>query len=161
MKKYIGTKIVNMQPMTRLAYNEFRGWKLPDDENGNDDGYLVEYCDGGAPNTPHYAGYVSWSHKAQAEAAYRQTDGMSFGLAIEALKKGYKVCRSGWNGKGMFLVFVSPSSYQVSGGICDTLAINPSNPDNASWIGMKTADNKFVPWLASQTDVLADDWMMI
>ncbi len=49
MKTYIGTKIINARPMTRLEYNEYRGWTLPQDENGEDWGYLVEYMDGGKP----------------------------------------------------------------------------------------------------------------
>ena len=103
MQLHIGTKQVTATPMTRLAYNEYRGWTLPADENGADDGYLVEYLDGGTPNHPGHAGYISWSPKAQFDAAYRPTTGMSFGLAIEALKAGKRVARAGWNGKGMWL----------------------------------------------------------
>lgn len=71
MKTYIGTKIINAQPMTRQAYNDFRGWELPKDENGDDPGFLVEYVDGGKANTPQYAGYVSWSPADVFERAYR------------------------------------------------------------------------------------------
>lgn len=103
MQKHIGTKVVNLLPMTRGEYNAFRGWELPSDENGSDDGYLVEYLDGGRPNTPHYAGYVSWSPKAQADAAYRSTSAMTFGDALIMLKAGHRVARAGWNGKGMWI----------------------------------------------------------
>ena len=47
MKKYIGKKEINAVHMNRLEYNNLRGWKLPEDENGTDEGYLVEYIDGG------------------------------------------------------------------------------------------------------------------
>lgn len=70
MKTYIGTKIINAEPMNRQAYNDLRGWVVPADENPTDDGYLVEYRDGGAPNVPGFKGYVSWSPKVQFEAAY-------------------------------------------------------------------------------------------
>lgn len=70
MKQFIGTKIINAIAMTRLAYNELRGWELPADENGDDEGYLVEYLDGGQANHPDYAGYISWSPKAVFEKAY-------------------------------------------------------------------------------------------
>ena len=161
MKKYIGTKLVRMKAMNRQEYYNFRGWTLPADEDGVDDGYMVEYLDGGKPNTPQYEGYVSWSPKAQAEAAYRQTDGMSFGLAIEALKKGQKVARAGWNGKGMFLFLVAGSTFQVSRP--PLLGIYPEGTtvNYCPHIDMKTADDKVVPWLASQTDVLADDWAIV
>jgi hypothetical protein len=56
--------------MSRLAYSDYRGLKLPADENGADEGYLVEYLDGGKPNHPDHAGYISWSPKVQHENAY-------------------------------------------------------------------------------------------
>lgn len=74
MKKYIGTKEINAIPMNRKEYNDFRGWELPSDENGADEGYLVEYVDGGKANTPQYAGYVSWSPKDVFEKAYKVAD---------------------------------------------------------------------------------------
>lgn len=160
MKTYIGTKIVNMKPMTRAEYNIFRGWELPSNENGDDAGYLVEYTDGGKPNTEQYAGYVSWSPKDQADAAYRETAGLTFGLAIEAMKKGVRVARAGWNGKGMWLVYspraVASVNIKAGAGVPEYTAI-----ETLPFIAMKTADSKFVPWLASQTDMLAEDWQIV
>ena len=69
-KTYIGTKVVHATPMNRREYNYFRGWDLPANENGADEGYLVEYADGGAGNVPGVTGYVSWSPKAVFEKAY-------------------------------------------------------------------------------------------
>ena len=70
MKQYTGTKVINAEPMTRGEYNRFRGWELPANEDGSDEGYLVEYTDGGKANTAAYAGYVSWSPKDVFERAY-------------------------------------------------------------------------------------------
>jgi hypothetical protein len=70
MNKYIGTKTVNATPMNRLDYNILRGWQLPADENGADEGYLVEYTDGGKANHPQFAGYISWSPKDMFERSY-------------------------------------------------------------------------------------------
>lgn len=67
---FIGSKIVTALAMTRLAYNEYRGWTLPSDENGEDEGYLVECTDGGTPNHQAHTGYISWSPKAQFDAGY-------------------------------------------------------------------------------------------
>lgn len=158
MKTYIGTKILRAEPMTRQQYNDFRGWRLPDDEDGADAGYLVEYLDGGKPNTKTHAGYVSWSPAAQFDAAYRKTGGLTFGLAVEALKSGKRVARAGWNGKGMFLFLVLGSVFKVSRP--PLLGIYPEGHEvtYCPHIDMKTADGKIVPWLASQTDVLAEDW---
>jgi len=82
MKHYIGIKEINAKPMNRLDYNNFRGWELPADENGDDEGYLVECIDSGKANTKEYKGYVSWSPEDVFERAYKPTDGMTFGLAI-------------------------------------------------------------------------------
>lgn len=167
MLSYIGTKIINAKPMTRAEYNTFRRWELPSDENGADEGYLVEYMDGGVPNTTDYEGYVSWSPKEQFENAYRETDGLPFGLAIEALKKGLRVARAGWNGKGMWLAY-SPG---VSDLPAEKFWAGP-NRDHAIQQGgtahvlpcitMKTATGEILMgWLASQSDMLADDWMIV
>jgi len=162
---YLGTKLINAEPMSRAAYNDFRGWELPADEDGTDEGYLVEYVDGGKPNTLAYTGYVSWSPKEQFEAAYRRTDGMNFGMAIEAMKMGYKVAREGWNDKHMFLVLVpGTENCQLKEGTPYEKAINTevtgqSRVSINPHIDMMTATGEFQPgWLASQTDMLADDW---
>lgn len=72
MKEYIGTKIISAKPMTRAEYNALRGWEVPADENPHDEGYLVEYSDGGKPNHPGFKGYISWSPKDIFERAYHQ-----------------------------------------------------------------------------------------
>lgn len=71
-KRYIGTKTVQAVPMSRLAYNTLRNWQLPADENGEDEGYLVECEDGGKPNMIGYAGYISWSPKDVFERTYKE-----------------------------------------------------------------------------------------
>lgn len=68
---YIGTKLIRAVPMNREEYNKLRGWKVPKDENPADGGYLVEYPDSES-NHKDFAGYVSWSPKAQFEAAYTE-----------------------------------------------------------------------------------------
>ena len=47
MQTFIGTKIIKARPMSRGDYNEYRSWAIPSDEVGTDEGYLVEYTDGG------------------------------------------------------------------------------------------------------------------
>lgn len=79
---------------------------------------------------------------------------MNFGQAIEALKQGKRVARAGWNGKGMYLLYVPPEKW----GIISEIGLDIPKENLSPWIGMKTADGKFVPWLASQTDMLAEDW---
>lgn len=81
---------------------------------------------------------------------------VGFGWALSQLQIGNKVTRKGWNGKGMFLVLIPADKwgfvedFDVAGADFGT-SLSP-------FIAMKTADNKAVPWLASQTDLLAEDW---
>ena len=175
MINYIGTKQVTAKPMTRQAYNDYRGWTLPADEDGTDEGYLVEYLDGGKPNHPAHAGYISWSPKAQFDAAYRPTTGMSFGLAIEALKLGKRVARAGWNGKGVWLSLSCGPGGDAAAGRREIAFEHFWSANNSEYarqnggsavvlpcITMKTATGEILMgWMASQTDMLADDWGVI
>lgn len=86
---------------------------------------------------------------------------VTFCDALVALKAGGRVCRSGWNGKGMWLKLVPGGEYELAPGVLDNKEENPCNPRLLPWIGMKTADGGFVPWLCSQTDMLAEDWMLL
>ena len=156
MSKFIRCHLVDAKPMTRGAYNKKRGWEMPANENPKDKGYLVKYPDG----------YVSWCPKAQFEAAGRPVDGMTFGMAIEAMKQGKKVARAGWNGKGMY-VWIMPGSTVKD---CKTItdphlkAIDEAEGE-IRFLGsvrMRTATGDVLTgWLASQTDMLSDDWVIV
>lgn len=159
-KLYIGTKLINATTMTRQEYNVLRGWSVPDDENPADEGYLVEYIDGGKANHPGFSGYISWSPKDIFDSAYRSTDRMTFGDALVMLKAGKLVCRAGWNGKDMWLYIVDGAS--LAKAFLYGFGEYIGEPTTVDSIAMKTADNKVVVgWLASQADMLADDWMVI
>ena len=166
MSTHIGTKIINAKPMTRQAYNDLRGWTVPSNENPADEGYLVEYLDGGTPNLAGFKGYVSWSPKDVFGRAYRPMNRMTFGDALVALKAGRRVAREGWNGKGMWLSLSAPGVRDVPAG--GFWSVN--NADHARSQGgtakvlpsitMKTATGEILMgWLASQTDMLAEDWV--
>lgn len=85
---------------------------------------------------------------------------LNFGQALEELKAGNKVARRGWNGKSMFLFLVPGSVFKVNRP--PLLGIYPEGTEitYCPHVDMKTADGKVVPWLASQSDVLADDWLV-
>lgn len=69
LQHYIGTKIVRATPMTYGAYKILRGSAATSDEAPEDPGYLVEHLDGGKPNHPDFAGYISWCPKGVFENA--------------------------------------------------------------------------------------------
>lgn len=85
----------------------------------------------------------------------------SFSEALTLIKEGKKVCREGWNGKGMFVFLVPGSTFQVNRP--PLLGIYPEGTTIRyhAHIDMRTADGQIVPWLASQTDILAEDWMIV
>lgn len=87
----------------------------------------------------------------------------SFGDAVEILKKGARVARAGWNGKGMFLYYVPENKYPASRNEHGTMigVFEDDMVPYGAYIAMKTAQNNVVPWLASQTDVLAEDWQIV
>ena len=171
MEKYIGVKLIKAMPMNRGEYCRYRGWQGPEDENKYNDGYLVEYLDSPSDAHPDHAGYISWSPKDVFEEAYRRITDMTFGLAIEAAKKGMKVARRGWNGKDMFVVYMPPLQlppYNTQG------TARKVNDRTAKYIGedkslncqpyfaMYNAQEEWIPgWLASQSDMLAEDWFIV
>lgn len=161
MKTYIGTRIVKMEPMTREEYNTFRGWSIPEDEDGADEGYLVEYTDGGKPNVSGRDGYISWSPKEQADNAYREIHGLTFGYAIEALKNGLKVARPGWNGKGMFLFLVPGSQFRVNRAPLNTIYPEGTEINYRPHIDIKNVDGTVSTWAPSIGDALAEDWEIV
>lgn len=164
MEKFIGTKIVQAEPAMKcwghkgeahdagliLTHKEFLekvsdGWEATEIRHG----YAVVYEDG----------YRSWSPKEVFEAAYRRTDGLSFGLAIEAAKMGKKIARAGWDGKGMYVFLAHGMDFHTD---ADLSELDDQDVEVLDCLVMRTATGAFCPgWLASQTDMLADDWMIV
>ena len=107
---------------------------------------------------------VSAVNQAVDSQEHLQPPTMDFGYAVKMMKEGKRVSRIGWNGKGMFLSLVKGrnTDYHVNSEVFGTG--NDGNSQDQlpvlDAIYMKTADNKLVPWLASQTDVLAEDWVI-
>ena len=80
---------------------------------------------------------------------------MNFGQALEDLKIGARVARMGWNGKGIFIELQIPDEHSKMTSpyiFIDTTGLQTENPD---------APKSRVPWLASQTDMLAEDWVIV
>jgi hypothetical protein len=71
---------------------------------------------------------------------------MDFGGALVNLKAGKQVARKGWNGKGLWLQLQHPDTFSKM---------------TLPYIFMKTVDDQRVPWLASQTDMLCEDWVVV
>lgn len=151
MQSYLGVKQVSAKQMNLGDYNEFRGWKIPENEDPNREGYLVKYSDE----------YVSWSPKEVFEEAYRTIDGLTFGQAIEAAKQGKRVARKGWNGSGMFAYIVPANSYPAQTGAAKKhFGENGMVPYREYW-ALKTAQEDVATWSPSGSDSLAEDWVIL
>lgn len=152
MKQYVGTKSLTATKMNLGDYNTHRGWTIPEDEDPAREGYLVIYADG----------YQSWSPADVFEAVYTSDDMFGFGTAIEHLKAGKRVARSGWNGKNMFLFLVAGShNLTVNREPLISILGEGAKFNYQPHVDMFTADGTIVPWLCSQSDMLALDWVLV
>ena len=130
--------------MTQPYYGTKRIMAWPEEKDGRQ-GYGVKYADG----------YLSWSPEDAFMEAYQPITAMNFGHALAALKAGGKVARQGWNGKGIFIELQVPdvNSKMTSPYIyINTTGLQTDN---------EKAPKSLVPWLASQTDMLANDWCIV
>jgi hypothetical protein len=153
MKKYIGTQIVSSSPMTKLEYNNYRGWDMPHYEDGEEDGYLVENRGFGVSNHPNHQGYIHWLPKSVFLGLFKPSEGVSFGLALEAIKKGKRVARS---------IFLNRNNMHIE------MINNGVIVDNFELRRIKTEiqkdNNKIIvanSWHPSQEDILAEDWIIL
>lgn len=81
---------------------------------------------------------------------------MTFGEAIEVLKEGKHVTREGWNGKGQFVLLIKGER------LSDALGVSSGGPFYTDVLAIVTTNNKIqVGWLASQTDMLCSDWIIV
>lgn len=155
MKQYIGTKLIEAEPAYQLDKKMVQPTTWPVQKGAVvEEGYRVRYPDG----------YESWSPKDVFEEAYRPIDGMNFGLAIEAAKKGRKITRRGWNGKGMYVIYRTgyPEGIPCNKNTADAVGIPEGTLFKVRpYLQMKCVDGSFQMWLASQSDILADDWEIV
>lgn len=149
MKTYIGTKIIEAIPAIRKGGKVYDANELiRRSMEPVEEGYKVRYQDG----------YESWSPKAVFEEAYRPIDGMNFGLAIEAMKKGKKCRRAGWNGKNQHIELASAISYASPDGVIVNAEHDAIGNKAIAFCGTSGIQ---MGWLASQADMLADDWEIV
>lgn len=164
-KKYIGVKEVKAKPMTRGEYNNYRGWDLPKNENGDDLGFLKD--DGN--------GHEQWDPIETFERDFRELKELTFGLAIEALRMGKCVARNGWNGKNMFICKQVPSIIgseiipnmqslpRAAKDLLSRTSLEPIRYSNQMIIvkNNHTGDRIIDSWVASSSDTFAEDWYII
>ena len=126
MKQYIGTKIIEAEPC--------KAWKDTKEHKAGEDGYKVRYADG----------YESWSPKDVFEEAYREASGVSFGLALEAMKKGKGARLPKWS---------------------EDVIIRAQFPDEHSKMTAPYlyVESRFgrVPWKENMIELFSDEWEIV
>lgn len=148
MEKYIGTKIIEAEPAYRIDGKVYPVSGSVPRSLSREEGYKVVYPDG----------YESWSPKGVFEEAYRKTDGMPFGMAIEAAKKRKKISRRGWNGKDQYVQIASGIAYVAPDGSIVNVSHEAIGNKALAFVGTSGVQ---MGWLASQADMLADDWEIV
>jgi len=86
---------------------------------------------------------------------------LNFGEVIDGLKQGKRYAREGWNGKGMFIFLVGGTNFKVNREPLLSIMGEGTEVQYRPHIDMKDAEGCVVPWLASQTDMLAEDWCRV
>lgn len=159
MKQYIGTKIIQAEPAKRFwmpdgskviaSLYEVMDHRIAQEAASCEEGFKVRYPDG----------YESFSPAKVFEEAYRQTDNMNFGLALEAAKKGLRITRAGWNGKGMYVFLADVQELDTN---ADLSEFQDQAVEISEVLVLRTAQKSLQPgWLATQSDMLADDWFIV
>lgn len=171
MEKYIGTKEIKATPSSYFKFCDFVGKEIKEG-SADSEGYIVQYPD---VNGSYENAYTSFSPKDVFEKAYRKTNGLTFGLALEAAKQGKLIARQGWNGKGMF-VFVRPSDELRVDFIVDKVKSLPGEvksffekhfmPETAvkltEYLCLKAADGSIMNgWIPNTLDLFAEDWGIV
>lgn len=142
--------------MTRENVAEYVGLKRvlawPETKDGKE-GYGVEYEDN----------YRSWSPKETFEKAYRKNRGTTFSYALEAVKRGYKIRRIGWNGKGMFVVYQKgyPEGIPCNKQTAEAWGLQEGDLFICHpYLQIQNVDGSHSMWVPSIGDVLAEDWVI-
>ena len=168
MKKYIGTKQIEAEPMTMgEAYEKglLQAGRVPNESEKSNAGYHVKYQDG----------YESWSPAEPFEASYREvseeSENMCFGDAIEVLKQGGAIRRKGWNGKGLFVIKQVPA--HIESEIIPKMQSLPRSAKDLILKGKGFIDytsqcliynentGRADSWVPSISDVFAEDWEIV
>ena len=134
MKTYIGTKIIQAEPAYRCDGKVYPKTGPYPRKMNLEDGYKVRY----------QGGYESWSPEAAFEEAYRLTDGVNFGLALEAMKKGMGARLPHWK---------------------PDVVIRAQYPDEhskmtAPYLYVESRYGR-VPWKETMIELFSDDWMIV
>lgn len=165
MKTYICTKMIHAVPTKMVNGIPWPdGLPLPQVPEYAADECCCNICevkieDGYMYTTSSEDKYPQYMSAAEFEAMCRDADAMTFGDALEALKRGERVSRKNWNGKGQYVFLAYEPDFVTD---ADISAFDQQEVLVGDMLVLKTAQDTFQPgWLASQSDMLAEDWYIV
>lgn len=165
MKTYICTKMIHAVPAKMVNGIPWPdGLPLPQAPEIPENECCCGICelkieDGYMYTTSAEDKYPQFMKADEFEAMCRSTEAMTFGDALDALKRGERVARKGWNGKGQYVFLAYEPDFVTD---ADISAFDQMGVEVCDMLVLKTAQNTFQPgWLASQADMLAEDWCIV
>ncbi len=159
--QYIGTQIIKAEKGYKYIMPGGKNFIVADcDKVGEEERQVLHECVAAERGYKirHANGHVSWCPSDVFEENYHPMEGVNFGLALEAAKLGKKIFRAGWNGKGQYVELATGISYENSMG--DIVNAEHAAVGNAALAFVGTSGVQ-LGWLASQADMLAEDWMIV
>jgi hypothetical protein len=105
--------------------------------------------------------YHFWLRPSEEPPKQKAIQYMDFSDALKCIKRGQRVARAGWNGKGMFIFLVPGSKFTVNREPLLSMLGEGTEVSYHAHVDMKTADGQIVPWLCSQSDMLSSDWTVV
>lgn len=137
--------------MTRGEYCHDRGWDVPRDENPDDAGHIIYRTDD-----------ITWVPDRVFQMNYRSVDAdFDFSAALILLKEGRKVARHGWNGKNMYVYYVNGSAFTVNRPPLINMLPEGTLVHYRPHFDMFYADGTYGVWVASHSDIAANDWHLV
>ena len=166
MKTYIGVKVVQAVPAKMVNGCIWpEGLPLPEKgpegvhNSNNENVCSVEIREGYCFQREGDYPYADWMPKDDFEKVFRSAENLTFGDALEAVKRGKRAARKGWNGKGMFIFLAEVVKFHTR---ADLSEFEDQDVEASDMLVLRTAQGTFQPgWLASQADMLADDWYIV
>ena len=158
--QYIGTQIIKAEKGYKYIMPGGKNFIVADcAEVGEEERQVLHECIAAERGYKirHANGHVSWCPSDVFEENYHPMEGMNFGLALEAAKQGKKISRAGWNGKGQYVFLADDVEFHTDADLAEL----EGDIEVSDILVIRTTRGLQPGWLATQSDMLAEDWMIV
>ena len=158
--QYIGTQIIKAEKGYKYIMPGGKNFIVADcDKVGEEERQVLHECVAAERGYKirHANGHVSWCPSDVFEENYHPMEGMNFGLALEAAKLGKKISRAGWNGKDQYVFLADDVEFHTDADLGEL----KEDIEVSDILVIRTTRGLQPGWLATQSDMLAEDWMIV